>query len=65
MQCVILRYDLNGERRGPDTIKLKDQEISFLQAHISQLAQIVQLALPPSKEKVKKKGWSWRFWRKG
>ena len=45
-----------------DTIKLKDQEISFLQAHIAQLTQTVQLALPPSKEEAKKKGW-WQFWK--
>jgi chromosome segregation ATPase len=45
-----------------DTIKLKDQEISFLQAHISQLTQTVQLALPPAKEEAKKKGW-WQFWK--
>lgn len=40
-----------------DTIKLKDQEISFLQAHIAQLTQTVQLALTPSKEEAKKKVW--------
>jgi chromosome segregation ATPase len=47
-----------------DTIKLKDQEIAFLQAHISQLTQTVQLALPPAKEETKKKGkgW-WQFWK--
>ena len=47
-----------------DTIKLKDQEIAFLQAHIAQLTQTVQLALPPSKEEVTKKGkgW-WQFWK--
>ena len=45
-----------------DTIKLKDQEISFLQAHISQLTQTVQLALPPSKEEARAKSW-WQFWR--
>ena len=48
-----------------DTIKLKDQDIAFLQAHIAQLTQTVQLALPPSKEEVTKKGkgW-WQFWHR-
>ena len=40
------------------------QKISFLQAHIAQLTQTVQLALPPAKEESAKKGkgW-WQFWR--
>jgi hypothetical protein len=39
-----------------DTVKQKDQEISFLQAHIAQLTQsISQLALQPSQEEVKAK----------
>ena len=46
-----------------DTIKQKDQEISFLQAHIAQLTQsISQLALKPGDEEIKKNGW-WQFWR--
>lgn len=46
-----------------DTIKQKDEIINFLQAHIAQLTQsISQLALPPSQEEAKKKGW-WQFWR--
>jgi chromosome segregation ATPase len=46
-----------------DTIKLKDQEIAFLQAHIAQLTQSIgQFALRPGDEEIKKKGW-WRFWR--
>jgi chromosome segregation ATPase len=45
-----------------DTIRQKDLEIAFLQAHIAQLTQsISQLALPPSQEEAKKKGW-WKFW---
>jgi chromosome segregation ATPase len=48
-----------------DTITQKDQQIAFLQAHIAQLTQsISQLALPPSQEEAKKKGW-WQFWRRG
>jgi len=46
-----------------DTIKLKDQEISFLQAHIAQLTQsISQLSLPPSQEEAHKKHW-YQFWK--
>jgi len=37
--------------------------ISFLRRHVAQLTQsISQLALPPSQEEAKKKGW-WRFWK--
>jgi chromosome segregation ATPase len=47
-----------------DTIKNKDEMINFLQAHIAQLTQsISQLSLKPGEEEIKKKGWSWRFWR--
>ena len=46
-----------------DTINQKNEMISFLQAHISQLTQsISQLALKPGEEEIKKKGW-WQFWR--
>jgi chromosome segregation ATPase len=46
-----------------DTIKLKDQEIGFLQAHIAQLVQsISQLSLKPGEEEIRAKSW-WRFWR--
>jgi len=46
-----------------DTIKNRDEMISFLQAHIAQLTQsISQLALKPGDDEIKKKGW-WRFWR--
>jgi hypothetical protein len=33
-----------------------------IKAHIAQLIQTVQLALPPAKEEAKKKGW-WQFWK--
>jgi len=46
-----------------DTIKIKDQEIGFLQAHIAQLTQTIgQIALKPGEEEAKKKGW-WHFWK--
>lgn len=46
-----------------DTITQKDQQITFLQAHIAQLTQsISQLALPPSQEEARTKGW-WQFWK--
>jgi len=46
-----------------DTITQKDQQITFLQAHIAQLTQsISQLALPPSQEEAKAKHW-YQFWK--
>lgn len=46
-----------------DTVRQKDEMISFLQAHIAQLTQsISQLSLKPGEEEIKKKGW-WRFWK--
>jgi len=46
-----------------ETMALKNEEVSFLRGHVSQLTQTVsQLALPPSQEEAKKKGW-WQFWR--
>jgi chromosome segregation ATPase len=57
---ILLEHD---KAHYEDTIKLKEQDIAFLQAHISQLTQTVsQLALPPGQEEAKKKGW-WQFWR--
>ena len=44
-------------------LKGKEDEISFLRGHISQLTQsISQFALKPGDEEIKKKGW-WQFWR--
>jgi chromosome segregation ATPase len=52
-----------GNEKVLEAMKLKDDEISFLRAHISQLTQsISQLALKPGDEEIKKKGW-WRFWK--
>jgi metal-responsive CopG/Arc/MetJ family transcriptional regulator len=45
------------------TLKAKEEEISFLRGHVSQLTQsISQLALPPSQEEARAKHW-WTFWR--
>jgi len=58
---ILLQHD---QAHFLDTIKLKDQEIAFLQAHIAQLTQsISQFALKPGEEEIKKKGW-WQFWRR-
>lgn len=44
-------------------LKSKEDEVSFLRGHVAQLTQsISQLALPPSQEEAKKRGW-WQFWR--
>jgi chromosome segregation ATPase len=63
------REDLAGVRVEADklkeAIKVKDEDISFLRGHVAQLTQsISQFALKPGEEEIKKKGWSWRFWRR-
>ena len=50
--------------RLQEAISLRNQDVSFLQGHVSQLTQsISQFALKPGEEEIKKKGW-WKFWRK-
>lgn len=58
-----LQETQNLKIKYESSLQAKVDEISFLHAHISQLTQTVQLALPPSKEEIKKKSW-WRFWKK-
>jgi Asp-tRNA(Asn)/Glu-tRNA(Gln) amidotransferase B subunit len=44
-------------------LKGKEDEISFLRGHVSQLTQcIIQFALKPGDKEIKEKGW-WQFWR--
>jgi hypothetical protein len=62
-----LRNDMSRatlkEAHFVETLKLKDQEIAFLQAHVAQLTQTIgQIALKPGEEEIKKKGW-WQFWK--
>jgi flagellar biosynthesis chaperone FliJ len=45
-----------------DTIKLKDEHISFLESTVHQALEKLPKALPPSEEEAKKKG-LWRFWK--
>lgn len=46
-----------------DTIKSRDQQISFYEAQIANLVQSLgQLQLKPGEDEAKKKGW-WQFWR--
>ena len=48
--------------RLQEAINLRNQDVSFLQGHVSQLTQsISQFALKPGEEEIKKKGW-WKFW---
>jgi hypothetical protein len=42
----------------------RNDEISFLRAHIYQLSDKITPALPPSEEEIKAKRW-WQFWRRG
>jgi len=44
-----------------DTVRLKDQHISFLEATVHQALEKLPKAIPPSEEEAKKKGW-WQFW---
>ncbi len=45
-----------------DTVRMKDEHISFLEATVHQALEKLPKSLPPSEEEIKKKGW-WRFWR--
>ena len=57
---VLIKKDLDHAR---DTIASRDKQIAFLEAHIANLVQSIgQLALKPSEEEAKKKGW-WQFWK--
>jgi predicted nuclease with TOPRIM domain len=44
------------------TLKLKDDEVSFLRAHIHQISEKLPKSLPPSQEEARAKSW-WRFWK--
>jgi chromosome segregation ATPase len=60
--------DLNNARLEAEkfemAFKAKDDEINFLRGHLSQLSEKLNPKLPPSEEEAKKKGWTWRFWRR-
>jgi chromosome segregation ATPase len=60
-EAAILRRDLEHYK---ETLRLKDDEIGFLRAHLSQLSEKITPALPPAlgEAEIKKKGW-WRFWQ--
>jgi chromosome segregation ATPase len=45
-----------------DTIKIKDEHISFLEATVHQALEKLPKSLPPSQEEARTKSW-WRFWR--
>jgi predicted nucleic acid-binding Zn-ribbon protein len=47
-----------------DTLAIKNDEISFLRGHVSQLSEKLPRALPPSEEEIRAKHW-WAFWRRG
>jgi chromosome segregation ATPase len=66
-QLAETREELAVTRMEADKLKeainLRNQDVSFLQGHVSQLTQsISQFALKPGDEEIKKKGW-WRFWK--
>ena len=59
IEAVGLRRDLEHYK---DTLRLKDDEISFLRGHVAQLSEKITPALPPSQEVARAKSW-WRFWK--
>ena len=59
VELVVLRHDLEHFK---DALRLKDDDISFLRGHLSQISEKLPKSLPPSQEEAKKKGW-WQFWR--
>ena len=46
-----------------DTVRLKDQHISFLEATVHQALEKLPKALPPSEEEARAKHW-WQFWQR-
>ena len=67
-QLAKTREELAVARMEADKLKeaisLRNQDVSFLQGHVAQLTQSIgQLSLKPGEDEIKKKGWSWRFWR--
>lgn len=59
IEAAGLRRDLEHYK---ETLKLKDDEISFLRGHVSQISEKLPKALPPAEEEITKKGW-WQFWK--
>lgn len=51
----------NDRDRLQEALRSRDEDVAWLRGHVAQLTQ--QLALPPSEEEAKKKGW-WQFWRR-
>jgi len=46
-----------------EALKVRDEDIAYFKAHVSQLTQTVnQLSLPPSQEEAKAKHW-YQFWK--
>jgi chromosome segregation ATPase len=53
----------NDKAHFEETMRLKDEEIAFLKAHIAQLVQTIgQIALKPGEEEIRQKSW-WQFWK--
>lgn len=59
-ELILARAEVD---KWQEALRIKDGDIDYLRSHVAQLTQsISQLALPPSQEETKKKGW-WRFWK--
>ena len=48
-----------------DTVKMKDEHISFLEATVHQALEKLPKSLPPSQEEAKANRHFWQFWRRG
>jgi chromosome segregation ATPase len=63
-RIVALREELTAAKTDRDrlqeALKVRDEDVAWFRGHVAQLTQ--QLALPPSEEEAKKKGW-WKFWK--
>jgi chromosome segregation ATPase len=63
-QITALREELASAKTDRDRLleamRVRDDDVSWLRSHVAQLTQ--QLALPPSQEEIRKKGW-WQFWK--
>jgi chromosome segregation ATPase len=62
-----IRIDMGLQKKdlahAMDTIRSRDQQISFYEGQIANLVQSLgQLAIKPGQEEARAKGW-WRFWR--
>jgi chromosome segregation ATPase len=59
VELMVLRRDLEHFK---EALRLKDDDISFLRGHLSQISEKLPKSLPPSEEEAKAKHW-YQFWK--